>query len=80
MTGIDGKRGVVGHDCHPTLQGGASVSFALYLIGFLVFIAGIVWALDTAGVPRLYIMIAAVILVGLGILTGVGRTRRRDPS
>ena len=56
------------------------MSFALYLIGFLVFISGVAWALATAGVPRLYIMIAAVILVGLGIVTGVGRTRRRDPS
>jgi hypothetical protein len=64
---------------HP-FEAEAPVSFALYLIGFLVFVAGIAWALATAGVPRLYIMIAAVILVGLGIVTGVGRTRRRDPS
>jgi energy-converting hydrogenase Eha subunit C len=56
------------------------MSFVLYLIGFIVFIAGVAWALDTAGVARLYVMIAAVILLGLGIVTGVSRTRRRDPS
>jgi len=58
----------------------APVSFTLYLIGFLVFIAGVAWALVTAGVPSLYVMIAAVILLGLGIVAGVSRTRRRDPS
>ena len=56
------------------------MSFVLYLIGFLIFIAGVAWALSTAGVPWLYIMIAAVILVGLGIVAGVSQTRRRDPS
>jgi hypothetical protein len=33
-----------------------------------------------AGVSTLYIAIAVVILVGLGILTGVTRTRSKDPS
>jgi energy-converting hydrogenase Eha subunit C len=56
------------------------MSFALYVIGFIIFIAGVAWALDTAGVSRLYVMIASVILLGLGIVTGVSRTRRRDPS
>lgn len=55
------------------------MSFALYLIGFLVFIAGVAWALVTAGVPQLYIAIACVILLGIGILSGVSRTRSKDP-
>ena len=56
------------------------MSFTLYVIGFLVFIGGVAWALDTAGVSRLYVMIASVILLGLGIVSGVARTRRRVPS
>jgi membrane-bound acyltransferase YfiQ involved in biofilm formation len=56
------------------------MSFALYLVGFIIFIAGVAWALSVAGVSQLYIAIAVVILVGLGILTGVTRTRTKDIS
>jgi len=56
------------------------MSFALYLVGLAVFIGGVAWALDTAGVAAHYIAIACVILAGLGILTGVTRTRGKDPS
>lgn len=56
------------------------MSFTLYLIGFLIFTGGIAWALVAAGVPQLYVIIASVILVGLGIFTGVSRTRGKDPS
>ncbi|MGC4061499.1 MAG: hypothetical protein QM749_11905 [Aquabacterium sp.] len=56
------------------------MSFGIYLIGFLIFIGGIAWALVTAGVPHLYVMIGAMILLGIGIFTGVARTRGKDPS
>lgn len=54
------------------------MSFALYLFGFALVIAGVAWALTTAGVPGLYIGILCVILFGLAIITGVTRTRSRD--
>jgi hypothetical protein len=56
------------------------MSFGLYLIGFIIFIGGVAWALVTAGVPHLYIMIGTTILLGIGIFTGVARTRGKDPS
>lgn len=56
------------------------MSFILYLTGFVIFIAGIAWALVTAGVPHLYVLIGTTILLGLGIFTGVSRTRGKDPS
>lgn len=55
------------------------MSFALYMLGFLIFLAGVVWACVVAGVPQLYIMIGAVILLGLGIVFAVSRTRAKDP-
>ncbi|NRF65602.1 hypothetical protein HLB44_01260 [Aquincola sp. S2] len=55
------------------------MSFSLYLIGFLVLLGGIAWGLSTAGVPALYIGIACVILIGIGVMTGVSRTRSKDP-
>ena len=56
------------------------MSFSLYLVGFVVVIGGVAWALITAGVPNLWVIIASVIMLGLGILTGVTRTRAKDPS
>jgi hypothetical protein len=56
------------------------MSFVLYVVGFVILIAGIAWALVTAKVPGLYVTIACVILLGIGIVTGVVRTRSKDPS
>lgn len=54
------------------------MSFALYIIGFLIVIGGIAWALVTAEVRTLYVMIICVILVGIGMVTAVTHTRTRD--
>ncbi|WP_041675030.1 hypothetical protein [Ramlibacter tataouinensis] len=54
------------------------MSFALYMIGFLVFMAGVVWAAVVVGVPQLYIAIGALILLGIGIFTAVSRTRVKN--
>ena len=57
-----------------------AMSFLIYLAGFAILIGGVAWALVTAGVPHLYVLIASVIMLGLGIVTGVARTRNKDSS
>lgn len=52
--------------------------FGLYLAGFLILIGGLAWALTTAHVPTLYTVISCVILLGLGIMAAVSKTRTRD--
>lgn len=52
--------------------------FVIYMLGFLILIGGLAWAAITAGAPQLYVMIGAVILLGLGIVTGVSRTTHRS--
>jgi len=54
------------------------MSFTLYVVGFLIVIVGVAWGMLRAGVPSVWVVIASVILFGLGILTGVSRTRSRD--
>lgn len=56
------------------------MSFALYMFGFVLLIAGVAWGLMTAGVPPVWVFIASLILLGLGIMAGVTRTRPRDPQ
>jgi hypothetical protein len=54
------------------------MSFAIYLIGFLVVIGGVAWGLITVGVSTVFVMILSVILLGLGILSAVTQTRSKD--
>lgn len=55
------------------------MSFALYIIGFMLIIAGVAWALVTAGVAMFKIAIVCIILLGIGVITGVVKTLPKDP-
>ncbi len=56
------------------------MSFALYIIGFLVVIGGLSYGAHLLHVAPKWISVMDIILLGLGILTGAKSTRRRDPS
>jgi hypothetical protein len=56
------------------------MSFGLFLLGAVIVIGGVAWGLIVAGVPKLYVMIAVVIMIGVAILSAVSRTRTKDPS
>jgi hypothetical protein len=56
------------------------MSFALYMIGLIVLLGGIAWALIAAGLAVTYIAISCLIVLGLGIMMAVSRTRSKDPS
>ena len=56
------------------------MSFALYLIGFLIFIGGLVYGAHLLHVAPRWIAVGAIVLTGLGIVSAVARTRQRDPS
>ena len=56
------------------------MSFALYIIGFLILIGGLVYGAVMVHVPAQWIAVGAIVLVGLGILTGVKATRQRDQA
>ena len=56
------------------------MSFTLYFVGFLVLVAGLAYAASLAGLGQQWIIAGVLVLVGLGIATGVTRTRQKDPS
>ena len=56
------------------------MSFAIYLIGAVIFLGGIVWGMAALNVPTQYIAIVGLIVLGVSIFTGVSRTRAKDPS
>lgn len=54
------------------------MSFGLYFAGFIIVIGGAAWGMVRAGLPTVWIIISCIILFGLGILSGVTRTRSKD--
>ncbi|MGB6198223.1 MAG: hypothetical protein WA871_14620 [Candidatus Acidiferrales bacterium] len=56
------------------------MSFGLYAIGYAIVIIGLIYAAHLMHVPAHWIAVLAIVLVGLGILSGVKATRQRDPQ
>lgn len=56
------------------------MSFGLYIVGFVVLIIGLAIGANLMHVPAHWIGVGVVVLIGIGILTGVTATRQRDPS
>jgi uncharacterized membrane protein len=56
------------------------MSFGLYSAGFVIVIGGLIYAAYLLHMPTHWIVVGAVVLVGLGILKGVKATRQKDPA
>ena len=54
-------------------------SFVIYVIGFLIVIVGLALAANLLGVSSTWIGIGVIVLAGIAVLSGVSKTRRRDP-
>ncbi|MFZ0137097.1 MAG: hypothetical protein WAK89_08570 [Candidatus Sulfotelmatobacter sp.] len=56
------------------------MSFGLYAIGFAIMIAGLIYGAHLMRMPTHWIVVGAIVLLGVGILSGVKATRQKDPS
>jgi hypothetical protein len=56
------------------------MSFGIYLAGFLILICGLIYGASILHMPMHWIVVGAVVLLGLGILTGVKATRQKDAA
>jgi len=54
------------------------MSFGIYSIGFAIMIGGLIYAAYLIHVPAHWIAVGAVVLLGVGILSGVKATRQKD--
>jgi hypothetical protein len=55
-------------------------SFMLYVLGFAVLLAGLGYGAFLLHVPQTWIVVGALVIVGLGIMSAVTRIKMRDPS
>jgi hypothetical protein len=56
------------------------MSFGIYAAGFAILIGGLVYAAHLLRLPAQWIVVGAVIMVGVGILSAVKATRQKDPA
>ncbi len=56
------------------------MSFGIYAIGYLILIIGLAYLAHLMHIPQAYIVAGGIILLGIGIVTGVQNTRQKDPS
>ena len=56
------------------------MSFGLYAIGFAIMLAGLVYGAHLVHMPTHWIVAGAIVLLGVGILSGVRATRQKDSS
>jgi hypothetical protein len=55
------------------------MSFGIYAVGYLIFIAGLAYGATLLHVPNKWIVVGVITLAGLGIVSGVKATRQKDP-
>jgi hypothetical protein len=55
------------------------MSFLLYIIGLVLLVGGVAWALLAAHVASTYVAIVCLIVAGIGVMMAVSRTRLKDP-
>lgn len=54
-------------------------AFMLYVIGFFVLLVGLVYGAVLIHIPHTWIVVGVLVILGLGIMSAVSHTKRRDP-
>lgn len=56
------------------------MSFGIYAIGFTIMLCGLMYGAHLMHMPAHWIAVGAIVLLGVGILSGVKATRQKDRS
>jgi positive regulator of sigma E activity len=54
-------------------------AFSLYVVGFIILLAGLIYGAYLIHIPQTWIIVGALVIVGLGVMSAVSHTKRRDP-
>ena len=53
-------------------------NFAIFIVGFIILVAGLANGASIAGVSPQWIGVGVVVLVGIGVVMGVTKTRTKE--
>ena len=56
------------------------MSFGIYILGYLIVIGGLIYGAMLMNLPAQWIAVGAIVLAGIGILSGVKATRQKDSA
>ena len=56
------------------------MSFGIYLFGIILVIVGLVYGAAIVHAPAQWIVVGALVLLGVGVVAAVKATRQRDPA
>ena len=56
------------------------MSFGIYLFGIVLVIGGLVYGASMLDVPVQWIVVVALVLLGVGVVAAVKATRQRDAA
>jgi hypothetical protein len=56
------------------------MSFGLYAAGFAIVIAGLAYGAHLVHMPPHWILVGAVVMIGIGLLSAVKATRQKDAA
>jgi protein-S-isoprenylcysteine O-methyltransferase Ste14 len=56
------------------------MSFALYTVGLIIVIIGVIYVCHLAHIPQTWIVGITILMLGAGIIGAVNNTRQRDKS
>jgi hypothetical protein len=56
------------------------MSFGLYALGFAIMLGGLIYGAHLVHMPAHWIAVGAIVLLGVGIVSGVKATRQKDPA
>jgi NADH:ubiquinone oxidoreductase subunit 6 (subunit J) len=55
-------------------------NFVVYLIGTLLVVAGLAYGASRLGVSQVWIIAGALVVIGIGVMGGIVKTRQKEPS
>jgi hypothetical protein len=55
-------------------------NMVIYLIGTLLVVAGLAYAASRLGVSNVWIIAGALVIIGIGMMGGIVKTRQKDPA
>ena len=55
-------------------------NIVIYLIGTLLVVAGLAYAAHRIGIGDAWIVAGALVIIGLGLMGGIVKTRQKDPA